>query len=95
MMKTKIKRPLSVDGPSFRYGVLLAAEVASDYDKSNSHPFLVSECILGKLNLLKGKPRRNEMADKINQALTRLERKIDSLEGTMRFMTMGTRKGKR
>lgn len=94
MMKVKIKRPLSVDGPSFRYGVLLAAEVASDYDRTNSHPFLVSECILGKLNLLKRKPRRNEIADKIDQALTRLERKIDSLEGTMRFMTLGARKRK-
>lgn len=58
--RARIKRPLSIDGPSFRYGILLAAEVASDYDLTNSHPYLVSDCILGKLNVLKGKPRRNK-----------------------------------
>jgi hypothetical protein len=40
-------------------GIRLAADVASDYDRTNSHPYLVSDCILGKLNVLKGKPRRN------------------------------------
>lgn len=42
-----------------KFGIKLAASVASDYDKYNSHPYLVSDCILGKLNVLKGKPRRN------------------------------------
>ena len=40
-------------------GIRLAASVASDYDRTNSHPYLVSDCILGKLNVLKRKPRRN------------------------------------
>lgn len=41
-------------------GIRLAASVASDYDKYNSHPYLVSDCILGKLNVLKGRPRKNK-----------------------------------
>lgn len=41
-------------------GVRMAAEIASEYDHSSSHPYLVSECILGKLNVLKRKPRKNE-----------------------------------
>jgi hypothetical protein len=60
MLKMKIKRPLLLDNASFRYGIQIAAEVASDYDKYSSHPYLVSECILGKLNVLKGKPRKNK-----------------------------------
>lgn len=57
--RKKIKRPAALDDASFKYGILIAAEVASDYDRTNSHPYLVSDCILGKLNVLKGKPRRN------------------------------------
>jgi hypothetical protein len=67
-------------------GIKLAAEVAKDYDKFNSHPYLVSECILGKLNVLKGRPKRNPAAAKIKRALDRLEHKVDSLDGTMKFM---------
>lgn len=33
-------------------GVRVAADVASTYDHLSSHPFRVSDCILGKLNLL-------------------------------------------
>lgn len=44
---------------AFRHGIRLAADVASDYDKYSSHDHLVSECILGKLNVLKRKPRKN------------------------------------
>lgn len=68
MTKLKIKRPLSLDTPSFLYGIWLAAEVASDYDKTNSHPYLVSDCILGKLNVLKGKPRKNKDCSVIKRA---------------------------
>lgn len=86
-MKLKIKRPLSVDPSSFRYGIQIAAEVAADYDKYSIHSHLVSECILGKLNILKGKPRKNPAAEAVNVAISRVERKLDSLEGTIRFMT--------
>lgn len=43
-----------------KYGIRLAAEVAADYDRLSSHDHLVSECILGKLNLLERKPRKNK-----------------------------------
>ena len=61
-------------------GIRLAASVAADYDKYNSHPYLVSDCILGKLNVLKGKPRKNPTAGKIDMALTKLERRVASVE---------------
>jgi len=44
-------------------GIRMGAEVASDYDYLSGHDHLVSDCILGKLNLLgKRKPRRNRTA---------------------------------
>lgn len=67
-------------------GIKLAAEVAKDYDKMSYHGYLVSECILGKLNVLKGRPRRNPEALKIKKALDGLEHKVDGLAGTTRFM---------
>jgi hypothetical protein len=88
----KIKRPLSIDGPSMKYGIQLAAEVAKDYDKYSYHDHLVSECILGKLNVLQGRPKKNPAAAKIKQALDRLERKVDSLEGTTRFMARAAKR---
>lgn len=88
---TKIKRPLSIDGPSFRYGIYLASEVASEYDGSSTHPYRLGDCILAKMNLLKkGRIRKNETGAKIEAVLLRLERKISSLEGTIRFMTVRT-----
>lgn len=33
-------------------GIRLASSVVADYDRTNSHPYMVSDCILGKLNLL-------------------------------------------
>lgn len=44
-----------------KHGIRYAAEVASRYDKLSSHDHLVSECILGKLNVLKRRPRKNTM----------------------------------
>jgi len=75
------------------YGIKIAAEVARDYDKMSSHPFLVSDCILAKLNVLKGKPRKNAAADALDHVITRLERKVDSLAGTMRFISQAARRG--
>lgn len=88
--RRKIERPKFVDPASFKYGVMLAAEVASGYDKTNSHPYLVSDCILGKLNLLKGKPRKNPDAETVAAVLTRIERKLESIEGEVRFATRHT-----
>lgn len=86
MTKAKIKRPMSIDVPSYQYGILVAAELASEYDGSSIHGYRLGDCILAKLNLLKGEPRKNKRSAKIEEALTRLERKISSLEGTMRLM---------
>lgn len=87
----RIKRPF-IETPSekaaFVYGIQLAAEVAKDYDKYSYHSHLVSECILGKLNVTKRHPRKNPHAKKIKEALDRLDKKISSVEGTMRFMAL-------
>jgi hypothetical protein len=84
----KIKRPLSIDQPSYRYGILIAAEIASEYDGSSTHPYNLRDCILAKLNLLpKSKMRKNKTGAKIEAVLLRLEHKVASLEGTIRFMT--------
>lgn len=85
-VRRKIKRPLSVDMPSFRYGIELAAAVAADYDAYSVHPFLVSECILGKLNLLKGKPRKNKSAEEIDRVIRRIEMKVGNIEIMSRLM---------
>lgn len=69
-----------------RNGIMLAADVATDYDRYNSHPYLVSDCIRGKLNAMKGKPRKNPHADTLNNAVSRLADKVESVEGTMRFL---------
>lgn len=90
----RIKRPLSIDGPSYRYGILVAAELASQYDGSSIHPYRLEDCILAKLNLLKGRLRKNKRAAQFEVVLLRLEHRIASLEGTMRFMTLQSKKGR-
>jgi hypothetical protein len=83
----KIKRPLSIDPPSFRYGVYLAAELASEYGRSSSHPYLLGDCIMAKLNLLSNKKiRKNPYARKLEQVIDSLERKVSNVESTMRFL---------
>lgn len=67
-------------------GIKLAASVAGDYDKLSSHGYLVSECILGKLNVLKRAPKKNQAAVDINQAITKMERRVASVEATTRFL---------
>ena len=67
-------------------GIALAAEVARDYDNYSSHGFLVSDCILAKLNVRKGKPRRNPAARQLRQLLDGIERRLDSVEARTRFM---------
>jgi hypothetical protein len=75
-------------------GIKLAASVAEDYDRLSYHGYLVSDCILGKLNVLKRKPHKNPAAAKIRQALDSLERKVDGLGGTMRFMALAGKRTK-
>lgn len=78
-----IKRPKKVDKASMLYGILLAASVAADYDRYSSHPYLVSDCIRAKLNVLPGKPKKNTYAiDRISA----MERKVTSVEATTRFL---------
>lgn len=73
-------------------GIKMAAEIASNYDKLSYHDYLVSECIMGKLNVLKRKPRKNPVVAKIKKALDSLERKVDGLDGTMRFMALASKR---
>lgn len=80
---------------AFRHGIRLAAQVAADYDKYSCHGYLVSECILGKLNVMKREPKKNPTSMKINEALGRLERKVDSLAGTTRLMAMAAKRKRR
>ncbi len=93
-MGRRIRRPF-IETPSekaaFRYGIELAAEIAKDYDKYSYHSHLVSECILAKLNVRK-KPHKNPWAAKIMKALDSLDRKVDGLEGTVRFMTLAAQR---
>lgn len=72
-------------------GIRLAADVAKDYDKMSYHGYLVSDCILGKLNVLKGQPRKNPDAKRISEALGRVERKVDSALGTARLLAAAAR----
>lgn len=75
-------------------GIRLAADVAKDYDKLSYHGYLVSECILGKLNVLKGNPRKNPAAKRISEALDRLDRGLDVIQGQQRFIAGGPLPGK-
>jgi hypothetical protein len=72
-------------------GIKLAAAVAEDYDQYSSHPYLVSECILGKLNVMAGKPAKNPHAKDIDQVLTAIERRVDSIEATTTFLARTAR----
>jgi hypothetical protein len=69
-------------------GIKMAADIAGDYDHLSLHDYLVSECILGKLNVLRRKPQKNPTASKLDKAMDLVERKLSGLEGTMRFMAM-------
>lgn len=82
----KIKRPVNLDRDSFIYGIQIAAELAAGYDKYSSHPYLVSECILSKLNVKKGKPRRNKDAERMSKIIGHIEKKLSSIEGMTRFI---------
>ena len=46
----------------FQRGAIAAASVAETYDSTSTHPYRLSDCILGKLNIRKQKPRVNQQA---------------------------------
>lgn len=73
-------------------GIKMAAEIASNYDHLSLHPYLPSDCILGKLNVIKSKPRKNPFAEKIKKAVDGIDRKLDGLDGTMRFMALASKR---
>lgn len=43
----------------FRRGAESAADLASSFDASSVHDYRLGDCILGKMNLRRRKPRRN------------------------------------
>ena len=43
----------------YRRGATTAAEIADGYNASTAHDHRLGDCILGKMNLRRGKPRRN------------------------------------
>ena len=50
----------AVRSAEFRRGVMAAAAVAQDYDRSSTHPYRLGDCIACKLNVVARKrPRRN------------------------------------
>jgi hypothetical protein len=73
-------------------GIKMAAEIASNYDFLSMHDYLVSDCILGKLNVVKRKPRKNPTAYKLDKAIELVERKVSGLDGTMRFLALSSRR---
>ncbi len=53
---------------AFKRGVSAAAEVANSYNSSTTHPYMLGDCILGKLNQLGDKkPRKNEQKLKVSK----------------------------
>lgn len=45
---------------SWRQGVLAAADIADSYNVSTTHEFRLGDCVAGKLNVGRNKPRRNK-----------------------------------
>lgn len=51
-----------VEDAAFRRGAEAAAGLAGEYNGSTTHPYRLDDCILGKLNMREGKPRKNTRA---------------------------------
>lgn len=57
---------------SWKQGVLDACNLVNEmYSSSSTHPYLIGDCILAKLNLLKKKPRKNPSFNKEKVVKTR------------------------
>jgi hypothetical protein len=54
MEKSKVKM-----NPAWVKGVLAAADVAAYYNSSSTLPYRLEDCIAGKLNIRRMKPRKN------------------------------------
>ncbi len=44
---------------AYQLGAAAAADVADQYNGSTTHEYCLGDCILGKMNIRKGKPRKN------------------------------------
>ncbi|HYX19557.1 MAG TPA: hypothetical protein VFA98_01785 [Thermoanaerobaculia bacterium] len=45
---------------AFEAGAEAAADLADQYNGSTAHEYKLGDCILGKMNIRKGRPRKNE-----------------------------------
>ena len=45
---------------AYEAGAAAAADHADQYNGSTTHEFRLGDCILGKMNIRKGRPRKNE-----------------------------------
>lgn len=45
---------------AFREGAIAAAKLASAYDGATTHGYRLGDCVLAKMNLIEGEPRKNE-----------------------------------
>ena len=89
----EVLRPREIDQASFKYGIFVAAELASEYDTSSSHPYKLMDCIMAKLNMLPtSRIRKNKNAQRINNLIKDLEIRVAGVEGTMRFIVNGARR---
>ena len=66
----------------FAEGAMAAAAVADTYNASSSHRYRLGDCILGKLNIRPGEPRKNrhatnEWARGYAVALAEMNRRLD------------------
>jgi hypothetical protein len=62
-MKTNytVKEIEKIKNNAFKKGIKFAAEIADQYNGSTTHPYRLGDCILGKLNVGKMKPRKNKL----------------------------------
>ena len=60
----------------FRRGAEAAAAMAEQYNAGSSHEYRLDDCILGKLNLRDGKPRKNKAR---GQEMAKLRAEVDRL----------------
>ena len=55
-METKKKHEKADE---YRRGATAAAEIADGYNASTTHDYRLGDCVLAKINLRRGRPRRN------------------------------------
>lgn len=65
----------SFDSDSYRMGIEAAASFVEQFDKQVSHPYLLSDCILGKFNLIGKRKLRKNSHDRRTPARRKGERR--------------------